>query len=265
MDRPTIFALASGRPPAALAVVRISGARARGRSRGAGAEAPEPRRAALRKPRRSGRNASGARRGAGAVAAGKTLIGHRRKTWSSCHLHSGRAVETAVLSASLGKVPGPSARGAGRVHAPRVREPGGSILTAVEGLKAISSSPRPSAARAGHAPVPRPARRSAPRPGRRGRSRRGACRGARSISFRPGRAGTTLIGPALHAARQLLDETRRNASARPAARQNACATGWWWRSPGRRTARQSPACSPASRKREVAIVSPHAGTTLRRD
>src|SRR3954471_21665181 len=46
-DTPTIFALSSGRPPAAIAVVRISGPRARDALQALTGRVPEPRRAAL--------------------------------------------------------------------------------------------------------------------------------------------------------------------------------------------------------------------------
>ena len=49
-DRPTIFALSSGRPPAAIAVVRVSGPQARAALE-ALCKLPEPRRAALRRLR----------------------------------------------------------------------------------------------------------------------------------------------------------------------------------------------------------------------
>src|ERR1043166_7864244 len=49
--RPTIFALSSGRPPAAIAVVRISGPRARDGLAALAPKIPEPRRAALRRLR----------------------------------------------------------------------------------------------------------------------------------------------------------------------------------------------------------------------
>ena len=51
IDRPTIFALSSGRPPAAIAVVRVSGPRAREAITALGGKLPEPRRAALRRLR----------------------------------------------------------------------------------------------------------------------------------------------------------------------------------------------------------------------
>src|SRR5216110_1950513 len=52
-DRSTIFALSSGRPPAAIAVVRVSGPAARAALE-ALCKLPEPRRAALRRLRDPG-------------------------------------------------------------------------------------------------------------------------------------------------------------------------------------------------------------------
>ena len=49
--RPTIFALSSGRPPAAIAVVRISGPRAGAALKGLGVKNPEPRQAGLARVR----------------------------------------------------------------------------------------------------------------------------------------------------------------------------------------------------------------------
>ena len=46
-DRDTIFALSSGRPPAAIAVVRVSGPRARGALERLIGRVPQPRRASL--------------------------------------------------------------------------------------------------------------------------------------------------------------------------------------------------------------------------
>ena len=46
-DRPTIFALSSGRPPAAIAVVRISGPRAGEALKALTGKIPEPRQAAF--------------------------------------------------------------------------------------------------------------------------------------------------------------------------------------------------------------------------
>src|SRR2546421_5225164 len=51
MTTDTIFALSSGRPPAAIAVVRISGPRARDALQALTGRVPEPRRAALARVR----------------------------------------------------------------------------------------------------------------------------------------------------------------------------------------------------------------------
>ena len=50
-DRDTIFALSSGRPPAAIAVVRISGPRAAAAMKALIGKVPEPRRAVLARAR----------------------------------------------------------------------------------------------------------------------------------------------------------------------------------------------------------------------
>ena len=50
-SRPTIFALSSGRPPAAIGVVRVSGPNAASALTTLGGKLPEPRRAALRRLR----------------------------------------------------------------------------------------------------------------------------------------------------------------------------------------------------------------------
>ena len=53
-DTSTIFALSSGRPPAAIAVVRVSGPRAADAITALGGKRPEPRRAAVRRLRHDG-------------------------------------------------------------------------------------------------------------------------------------------------------------------------------------------------------------------
>ena len=55
---PTIFALSSGRPPAAIAVVRLSGPGASDAITGLGGKLPEPRKAALRRLRDPQTNAA---------------------------------------------------------------------------------------------------------------------------------------------------------------------------------------------------------------
>src|SRR3954449_9739677 len=124
---PTIFALSSGRPPAAIAVVRVSGPRAAEAITALGGKLPEPRRAALRRLRHEG-----------------ALIDEALVLWfpgpntetaedmAELHLHGGRAVVAAVLEV-LGKVPGLRGAEAGEFTR-RAFENGRLDLTAVEGL-----------------------------------------------------------------------------------------------------------------------------------
>jgi tRNA modification GTPase len=126
-DRDTIFALSSGRPPAAVAVVRISGPRAADAITALGGKLPEPRRAVLRRLRH-----------AGAVLDDALVLwlpGPKTETgedMTELHLHGGRAVVAAVLDA-LAKQPG--FRGAEAGEFTRWAFENGRLdLTAVEGL-----------------------------------------------------------------------------------------------------------------------------------
>src|SRR3954447_2893756 len=124
---PTIFALSSGRPPAAIAVVRVSAPRAAEAITALGGKLPEPRRAALRRLRHEG-----------------ALIDEALVLWfpgpntetgedmAELHLHGGRAVVAAVF-AELGKLPGFRPAEAGEFTR-RAFENGKLDLTAVEGL-----------------------------------------------------------------------------------------------------------------------------------
>src|SRR6188472_4034893 len=126
-DNGTIFALSSGRPPAAIAVVRVSGPRAADAITALGGTIPEPRRAGLRRLRD-----------------GDTLIDEALVLWFpgpktetgedmvEMHLHGGRAVIAAVLAA-LGKLPGFRPAEAGEFTR-RAFANGRLDLTAVEGL-----------------------------------------------------------------------------------------------------------------------------------
>src|SRR5437870_5713745 len=127
-DRATIFALSSGRPPAAIAVVRVSGPAARAALE-ALCKLPEPRRAALRRLRKPGTQ----------EALDDALVlwlpGPNTETgedMAELHLHGGRAVIAAVLEA-LGKLPGLRPAEAGEFTR-RAFENGRLDLTAVEGL-----------------------------------------------------------------------------------------------------------------------------------
>ena len=98
----TIFALSSGRPPAAIAVVRISGPRARSALEALIGRVPEPRKAAL----------AHVRDPASGEAIDQALVlwfpGPRSETGediAELQLHGGRAVIAAVLGA-LGRIEG---------------------------------------------------------------------------------------------------------------------------------------------------------------
>ena len=98
----TIFALSSGRPPAAIAVVRLSGPRARAALEALIGRVPEPRKAAL----------ANVRDPASGEAIDQALVlwfpGPRSETGedvAELQLHGGRAVVAAALAA-LGRIPG---------------------------------------------------------------------------------------------------------------------------------------------------------------
>src|SRR3954471_3782251 len=128
-DRPTIFALSSGRLPAAIAAVRLSGPRAGDVFAAFGGKIPEPRKAVLRRLRHPET---------------KALIDETLALWfpgpntetgedmAELHLHGGRAVVAAVF-AELGKLPGFRPAEAGEFTR-RAFENGKLDLTAVEGL-----------------------------------------------------------------------------------------------------------------------------------
>jgi tRNA modification GTPase len=128
-DRATIFALSSGRPPAAIAVVRVSGPRAGDALTTLCGKLPEPRRAALRRLRHPETKA--------VLDEGLVLWfpGPNTETGedlAELHLHGGRAVIAAVL-AQLAKLPGLRMAEAGEFTR-RAFESGKLDLTAVEGL-----------------------------------------------------------------------------------------------------------------------------------
>jgi tRNA modification GTPase len=128
-DRDTIFALSSGRPPAAIAVVRISGPRARLALEKMIGRVPEPRRAALARVRDP---ATG-----DVIDEGLALWfpGPRSETgedMAELQVHGGRAVIAAVLAA-LARLEGFRHADAGEFTR-RAFESGRMDLTAVEGL-----------------------------------------------------------------------------------------------------------------------------------
>jgi tRNA modification GTPase len=126
--RDTIFALSSGRPPAAIAVIRISGPRAGAALEALAGHIPKPRQAAL-----------AIVRDAAGVEVDQALVlwfpGPNSETGedtAELQLHGGRAVIVAVL-ASLGQIEGLRPAAAGEFTR-RAFENGKLDLTAVEGL-----------------------------------------------------------------------------------------------------------------------------------
>lgn len=127
--RPTIFALSSGRVPAAIAVVRISGPRAGDALTALGVKIPEPRKAGLARIRdpQSGEMID--------EALALWFPGPRSETGedvAELQLHGGRAVLAATLAA-LSRIEGLRPAEAGEFTR-RAFENGKLDLTAVEGL-----------------------------------------------------------------------------------------------------------------------------------
>ncbi|HKS64720.1 MAG TPA: tRNA uridine-5-carboxymethylaminomethyl(34) synthesis GTPase MnmE, partial [Xanthobacteraceae bacterium] len=128
-DRPTIFALSSGRLPAAIAVVRVSGPQASAALTALGGKLPEPRKGVFRRLRRPDTRA----------ILDEVLVlwfpGPNTETGEDMvelHLHGGRAVVAAV-QAELSKLPGFRPAEAGEFTR-RAFANGKLDLTAVEGL-----------------------------------------------------------------------------------------------------------------------------------
>src|SRR6266851_7103846 len=128
-DRDTIFALSSGRPPAAIAVIRVSGPRAGAALERLIGRVPQPRRASLAQVRDPATHH--------VIDEGLVLWfpGPNSATGedvAELHVHGGRAVIAAVLAA-LAKVAGLRHAEAGEFTR-RAFENGRMDLTAVEGL-----------------------------------------------------------------------------------------------------------------------------------
>jgi tRNA modification GTPase len=127
--RDTIFALSSGRPPAAIAVVRLSGPRAGDALKALAGKTPEPRKAALARVRdpQSGEMID--------EALALWFPGPRSETgedMAELQLHGGRAVVAAVFAA-LSRIDGLRMAEPGEFTR-RAFENGHLDLTAVEGL-----------------------------------------------------------------------------------------------------------------------------------
>src|SRR5262249_7643724 len=128
-DRDTIFALSSGRPPVAIAVIRVSGPRAGAALEALAGRVPEPRRARFVRLRE--------RPGGDVLDEAVTLWfpGPNSETGedvAELQIHGGRAVIAAVLAA-LGRIEGLRPAEPGEFTR-RAFENGRLDLTAVEGL-----------------------------------------------------------------------------------------------------------------------------------
>jgi tRNA modification GTPase len=129
IDRDTIFALSSGRPPAAIAVIRISGPRAGFALEQTVGRVPEPRRAMLARVRDP---VSGEVIDEGLALWFPAPNSETGEDIAELQVHGGRAVIAAVLAA-LGKLEGLRPAEAGEFTR-RAFENGRMDLTAVEGL-----------------------------------------------------------------------------------------------------------------------------------
>jgi len=251
-NRPTIFALSSGRLPAAIAVVRVSGPRAADALTALGGKLPEPRRASLRRLRNPGTQA----------ALDEALVlwfpGPNTETaedMAELHLHGGRAVVAAVLEA-LGKLAGFRPAEAGEFTR-RAFENGRLDLTAVEGLAdlvfAETEAQRAQAMRQFSGAL-----------GGRAEAWRQKLIGALAlvearIDFSDeADVPEDLISPALHAARELLEEIEK--TLRDEHRGERLREGLVVAIAGPPNAGKSSLLNRLAR-REAAIVSPYAGTT----
>lgn len=128
-DHPTIFALSSGRPPAAIAVVRISGPRAGAALEALGVKIPAPRQAGLARVRDP---ASGEMIDEALVLWFPGPNSETGEDTAELQLHGGRAVIAATLDA-LGRIDGLRMAEPGEFTR-RAFENGKLDLTAVEGL-----------------------------------------------------------------------------------------------------------------------------------
>jgi tRNA modification GTPase len=250
-DRPTIFALSSGRPPAAIAVVRISGPSARNGLTALAPKIPEPRRAALRRLR------DPATQAVLDEALVLWLPGPNTETGEDMvelHLHGGRAVVAAVLGA-LGQVEGLRPAEPGEFTR-RAFENGRLDLTAVEGLADLIFA-ETEAQRA------QAMRQFQGRLGGRAETWRTRLIEALAlvearIDFSDQDVPEDLIAPALAIARQLRDEIAE--TLRDERRGERLRDGLTVAIAGPPNAGKSSLLNAIAR-RDVAIVSPYAGTT----
>jgi len=249
MTTDTIFALSSGRPPAAIAVVRVSGPHAADALTVLGGKLPEPRRAALRWLRHDG------------ALLDEALVlwfpGPNTETaedMAELHLHGGRAVVAAVLAA-LAKLPGFRPAEAGEFTR-RAFANGRLDLTAVEGLGdlvfAETEAQRAQAMR----------QFSGALSGRADAWRSGLIEALAlieaRIDFSDQDVPDDLVSPALHVARELVEEIEKTLADEH--RGERLREGLTVAIAGPPNAGKSSLLNRLAR-REAAIVSPYAGTT----
>src|ERR1700757_3019133 len=137
-DRPTIFALSSGRPPAAIAVVRISGPHAGEALKALTGKVPEPRKAAFVRVRDAKTNEPIDEALALWFPAPHSETG---EDVAELQLHGGQAVIAGVLNA-LGTIEGCRLAEPGEFTR-RAFENGKLDLTAVEGLADLIAAETP--------------------------------------------------------------------------------------------------------------------------
>jgi tRNA modification GTPase len=251
-DRPTIFALSSGRPPAAIAVVRVSGPRAGVALEKLIGRLPEPRKASLGRVRDP---ASG------------EVIDEALALWfpaprsetgedvAELQLHGGQAVIAGVLYA-LGRIEGCRPAEAGEFTR-RAFENGRLDLTAVEGLADLIAAETPAQRRLAF-------RQLKGLIGDRAEAwRRRLIEALALVEARidfsdEADVPEDLLGPALHAAQQLRDEIAGVLA--DGGRGERLRDGLVVAIAGPPNVGKSTLLNRLAR-REAAIVSPHAGTT----
>jgi len=251
-DRSTIFALSSGRPPAAIAVVRVSGPQAGAALRALTGRVPEPRKATLARVREPG---------SGEVideALALWFPAPRSETGedvAELQLHGGHAVIAGVLEA-LGKIKGCRLAEAGEFTR-RAFENGRFDLTEVEGLADLMAAETTAQRRQAF-------RQLKGLIGDRAEDwRRRLIEALALVEARidfsdEADVPEDLIGPALRAARQLRDDMA--AALADGGRGERLREGLVVAIAGPPNAGKSTLLNRLAR-REAAIVSPHPGTT----
>jgi tRNA modification GTPase len=251
-DRSTIFALSSGRPPAAIAVVRVSGSQAGAALEMLAGRLPEPRKARLARVRDP---ATGDVLDEALVLWFRAPQSETGEDIAELQLHGGPAVIASVLDA-LGKIEGCRMAEAGEFTR-RAFENGKLDLTAVEGLADLIAAETPAQRRQAFRQLKGLIGDRAE--GWRRRLVEALALVEARIDFSDeADVPEDLIKPALHASQQLRDEIA--AVLADGRRGERLRDGLVVAIAGPPNAGKSTLLNRLAR-REVAIVSPHAGTT----